>query len=185
MLHRGGRSENCGLLPALRRRASALLRLVATPQIFVRPPERTCPENHLTSDKRGAASHLWPARSPSARWRASGALPAPKPSPRSRLEETKYSVQFRRISPCIRGGRRLFVMEGSREQFFSPGLTPPAAWRPGGINPRASATPKGALRKILLLPPRKPVDLLHIKIRLQSRNLQPRRKGKSHVSITQ
>jgi hypothetical protein len=98
-------------------------------------------------------------------------------------EETQ--LQFRRISPCIRGGRRLFVMEGSREQFFSPGLTPPAAWRPGGINPRASATPKGALRKILLLPPRKPVDLLHIKIRLQSRNLQPRRKGKSHVSITQ
>jgi hypothetical protein len=101
------------------------------------------------------------------------------------LEQKDHRFQFRRISPCIRGGRRLFVMEGSREQFFSPGLTPPAAWRPGGINPRASATPNGALRKILLLPPQKPVDLLHIKIRLQSRSLQPRRKGKSHVSITQ
>jgi hypothetical protein len=41
--------------------------------------------------------------------------------------KTKYSVQFRRISPCILGGRHLFVMEGSREQFFSPGLTPLAA----------------------------------------------------------
>jgi hypothetical protein len=72
-----------------------------------------------------------------------------------------------------------------KRTIFLAGVDAAGRKRPRGINPRASATPKGALRKILLLPPQKPVDLLHIKIRLQSRNLQPRRKGKSHVSITQ
>jgi hypothetical protein len=54
MSREGGRSENCGLLPALRRRASALLRLVAAPQIFVRPPAL------LALAPRFAVGHRWP-----------------------------------------------------------------------------------------------------------------------------
>jgi len=40
----GGRSENCGLLSALRAAQNgAPLRLIAAPQIFVRPPPMTSP----------------------------------------------------------------------------------------------------------------------------------------------
>jgi hypothetical protein len=75
-------------------------------------------KNHLTSDKRGAASLLRPARSPSARLVRVGCVTGTQ-TIASIEEDTKYSLQFRRISPCICGGRHLFVMEGSREQFFS------------------------------------------------------------------
>jgi hypothetical protein len=49
---RGGRSENGGLLPALRGRASALLRLVAAPQIFVRHSWPWCRIEQRGMDRR-------------------------------------------------------------------------------------------------------------------------------------